>query len=130
MRSPRTHATSACAARATRGFRRRSRPLSEDWAWSCSRSKAAREAAVVLAAPADQLAALEAFGADALAELFIVSGVDFAEGEGLSAAIRPADGEKCPRCWNFRALGGNPNHPDVCERCGDALDAIGFSEEG
>ena len=89
-----------------------------------------QEAAVVLAAPADQLAALEAFGADALAELFIVSGVDFAEGEGLSAAIRPADGEKCPRCWNFRALGGNPNHPDVCERCGDALDAIGFSEEG
>ena len=89
-----------------------------------------QEAAVVLTAPADQLAALEAFGADALAELFIVSGVDFAEGEGLSAAIRPADGEKCPRCWNFRALGGNPNHPDVCERCGDALDAIGFSEEG
>ena len=89
-----------------------------------------QEAAVVLTAPADQLAALEAFGADALAELFIVSGVDFAEGEELSAAIRPADGEKCPRCWNFRALGGNPNHPDVCERCGDALDAIGFSEEG
>ncbi|OUO91444.1 isoleucine--tRNA ligase [Gordonibacter sp. An230] len=89
-----------------------------------------QEAAVVLTAPADQLATLEAFGADALAELFIVSGVDFAEGEELSAAIRPADGEKCPRCWNFRALGGNPNHPDVCERCGDALDAIGFSEEG
>ena len=48
----------------------------------------------------------------------------------LSAEVLPADGEKCPRCWNFRALGGNPNHPDVCERCGDALDAIGFSEEG
>ena len=89
-----------------------------------------QEAAVVLAAPADELAALEAFGTDALAELFIVSGVGFAEGEGLSATIRSADGEKCPRCWNFRALGGNPNHPDVCERCGDALDAIGFSEEG
>ena len=35
---------------------------------------------------------------------------------------------KCPRCWNHRALGGNANHGSVCERCGDALDAIGFAE--
>ena len=35
---------------------------------------------------------------------------------------------RCPRCWNHRELGGNAAHPSVCERCGDALDAIGFTE--
>ena len=66
-----------------------------------------------------------------LAELFIVSGVEFAaEGEDaeLSAEVLPADGEKCPRCWNYRKLCGNPRHADVCERCGDVLDAIGFPD--
>ena len=85
-----------------------------------------QEAAVTLTAPAEELAALKAFGPEALGELFIVSGVDFAQGDELSAAVRPADGEKCPRCWNYRELGGNPRHADVCERCGDVLDAIGF----
>src|SRR2546425_370986 len=28
-----------------------------------------------------------------------------------------APGEKCPRCWNIRALGQDPRHPDLCERC-------------
>ena len=88
-----------------------------------------QEAKVVLHAAPKDLARLEEFGADVLAELFIVSGVEFsAEGEGaeLSAEVLPADGEKCPRCWNYRELGGNPRHADVCERCGDVLDAIGF----
>ncbi len=87
-----------------------------------------QEAKVVLHAAPEAVAQLEAFGADVLAELFIVSGVEFAADGGaaeLSAEVLPADGEKCPRCWNYRELGGNANHPDVCERCGDALDAIG-----
>lgn len=45
------------------------------------------------------------------------------------AKLLAAQGEKCPRCWNFRELGGNANHPHVCKRCGDALDAIGFEGE-
>ena len=52
--------------------------------------------------------------------------MQFVEGDGdeITAAVTVAEGEKCPRCWNIRELGGNPDHPDVCERCGDALDAI------
>lgn len=88
-----------------------------------------QEAAVTVSAPAAELSSLKAFGSEVLAELFIVSGVDFAEGEELAAEVHTADGEKCPRCWNYRTLGGNKNHPHVCERCGDVLDAIGFTEE-
>ncbi|MBI1363181.1 MAG: isoleucine--tRNA ligase [Proteobacteria bacterium] len=31
---------------------------------------------------------------------------------------------KCPRCWQFRAdIGKHGTHPDVCIRCGDAMEA-------
>ncbi|MBP3867306.1 MAG: class I tRNA ligase family protein, partial [Eggerthellaceae bacterium] len=90
--------------------------------------KKSQEARVVVSAPAEALAALDGFGADVLEELFIVSGVEITEGEELACEVLAAEGEKCPRCWNYRVLGGNSNHPAVCERCGDALDAIGFEE--
>ena len=88
-----------------------------------------QEAAVVVTAPQATLDALAAFDAAVFEELFIVSGVTFAAGEELACEVKPAEGEKCPRCWNYRTLGGNANHPHVCERCGNALDAIGFTEE-
>jgi isoleucyl-tRNA synthetase len=32
--------------------------------------------------------------------------------------------DKCPRCWQFRAdIGQHATHPDVCTRCGDAVEA-------
>ena len=64
-----------------------------------------------------------------LAEVFVCAAVEVVSGEGFSCTVAPAKGEKCPRCWNVRELGGNANHPHVCERCGDVLDSIGFSEE-
>ena len=90
--------------------------------------KKSQEAAISVSLPADMLAVASAYDAAVFEELFIVSEVSFAEGEELACAVTPASGEKCPRCWNYRTLGGNPNHPDVCERCGDVLDAIGFTE--
>ena len=87
-----------------------------------------QEAAVVISAPADVLETIEGLGAQVFEELLIVSGVEFAAGDEVSAKVLKASGEKCPRCWNYRVLGGNANHPAVCERCGDALDAIGFEE--
>ena len=87
-----------------------------------------QEATVTVTAPKATLDAMSAYAAEVFEELFIVAHVDFVEGDELSAAIAPATGEKCPRCWNFRELGGNANHPHVCKRCGDALDAIGFTE--
>ena len=87
-----------------------------------------QEAAVRISAPADVLATVEALGAEVFEELLIVSGVEFAEGAEVAAEVLKAEGEKCPRCWNYRELGGNAAHPAVCGRCGDALDAIGFAE--
>ena len=88
-----------------------------------------QEAAVVVTAPADIVSAISGIDAAQFEELFVVSGVEFVQGDELSCEVKLAAGEKCPRCWNYRELGGNANHPHVCERCGDALDAIGFVEE-
>ncbi len=87
-----------------------------------------QEAAIAITAPAEIAAVLQAYGAAMLEELFIVATVTIAEGNELAAQVSVAEGEKCPRCWNIRKLGGNPRHPDVCERCGDALDALEAAE--
>ena len=79
-----------------------------------------------LTLPADAATALADVN---LAEVFVCAAVEVVSGEGFSCTVAPAKGEKCPRCWNVRELGGNANHPHVCERCGDVLDSIGFSEE-
>ena len=47
------------------------------------------------------------FDASVFEELFIVSGVTFAAGDELACEVKPAEGDKCPRCWNYRELGGN-----------------------
>ena len=85
-----------------------------------------QEASLTVTAPAALVATAGSFDPAVFEELFIVAKVQFVEGDGdeITAAVTVAEGEKCPRCWNIRELGGNPNHPDVCERCGDALDAI------
>ena len=84
-----------------------------------------QEAAVTVLAPPEELEALRRFEPAVYEDLLIVAEVRFAEGPELAAEVAVAPGEKCPRCWTVRALGGNPRHPEVCERCGDALDAIG-----
>jgi isoleucyl-tRNA synthetase len=84
-----------------------------------------QEAAVVLSAPADVADVLRARGSRALSELFIVASVDVVAGNELSATVAPASGEKCPRCWNFREVGTDPDHPEVCARCADVLAEIG-----
>ena len=90
-----------------------------------------QEAAVVVCAPASVVATARTFDAAVFEELFIVASVTFEEGadDEVSAAVTVAAGEKCPRCWNIRTLGGNPAHPDVCERCGNALDVLGYEAE-
>lgn len=83
-----------------------------------------QEAAVTVTAPAEVLSVCKAFAPEVFEELFIVSSVSFVEGSEVSVSVAVAEGEKCPRCWNIRELGGNPNYPDVCKRCGDVLDEI------
>ncbi|MEE0706756.1 MAG: class I tRNA ligase family protein, partial [Adlercreutzia sp.] len=90
-----------------------------------------QEAALVVTAPAGVVATASAFDPAVFEELFIVASVTFQEGpdEEVTVEVSVAEGEKCPRCWNIRTLGGNEHHPDVCERCGNALDALGFEAE-
>ncbi|MBC7267059.1 MAG: isoleucine--tRNA ligase [Coriobacteriia bacterium] len=83
-----------------------------------------QEARLVVAAPTKVREALRERGAEALAELFIVSEVEVTEGDGIAVEVLPARGEKCPRCWNHRDLGARPSHPDVCERCARALEEL------
>jgi isoleucyl-tRNA synthetase len=83
-----------------------------------------QEAHVELTAEGRTLELLEEY-ADDLAELFIVSEVDVREGEAdgdIEVAVSPADGEKCPRCWNYWV---DPSSDDeLCERCRGVVEAL------
>jgi isoleucyl-tRNA synthetase len=73
------------------------------------------------ASPADR-AVLEKHAGE-LADLFIVSGVAFADGDGVDDVdVRAHAGPRCERCWkHYDRLAIDPN--DVCERCAAALAA-------
>ena len=70
-----------------------------------TKSQAAR---VVATVPAEMYAQLTGDKAVDLAEFYIVSEVELAEGDELSVTVEPAHGEKCERCWNYRTgvIGG------------------------
>ncbi|HET6351882.1 MAG TPA: isoleucine--tRNA ligase [Coriobacteriia bacterium] len=87
-----------------------------------------QEAALTIAAPAAMLEVLQARGTEALASLFIVASVELAEaaGDEVVVTLGAPTGEKCPRCWNFRELGTDSAHPEVCGRCADVLAGQGL----
>jgi isoleucyl-tRNA synthetase len=44
------------------------------------------------------------------------------EANNLKIAVVKADGEKCPRCWNYSThIGESAEHPHICDRCVGAL---------
>lgn len=88
-----------------------------------------QEARVVITAPNEFIAVLKDTAQQTLQELFIVSGVEVVAGEELGVVVELAQGEKCPRCWNYRTLGEVEGHEDVCTRCAHVLDEIGFVAE-
>lgn len=93
------------------------------------------EAKIRLAAPAEYEEVLRAYAGD-LAAVFIVSQVELVAAgvsgsdafasqaiPGVVIEVGRAQGAKCARCWNWRPeVGENPDHPELCGRC---LDAIG-----
>ncbi len=83
-----------------------------------------QEAAVAIIAPKEVLDTLGARGERELADMFIVSDVSLFAGERLAVSIESATGEKCPRCWNYRSLGTEASHPDLCARCAGVLDSL------
>ncbi|NYF80674.1 isoleucine--tRNA ligase [Granulicella arctica] len=71
---------------------------------------------------------------DALEELFNVSKVELtpaaeANPEKINATVKPATGTKCERCWRYTDdVGEAAQYPTVCQRCAEALEAIGYTE--
>jgi isoleucyl-tRNA synthetase len=44
------------------------------------------------------------------------------EANNLKIAVVKADGDKCPRCWNYSThIGESVEHPHICDRCVSAL---------
>ena len=85
--------------------------------------KTSQAARAALTMPVDALEELERTGID-LAEPLVCSAVTVAAGDEFSAAVTHAEGERCPRCWNWRELGDD----GLCCRCHDAVE--GASEQG
>jgi isoleucyl-tRNA synthetase len=47
------------------------------------------------------------------------------EVEGASVVFHHAEGDKCARCWMILPeVGSHPKHPDLCNRCSAAVDAL------
>ncbi|TVR95404.1 MAG: isoleucine--tRNA ligase [Rhodospirillales bacterium] len=70
-----------------------------------------------------------------LAELFITSGAAFTDAPappdafslpdvpGVAVEVAPAPGSKCQRCWKvLEEVGRRRDHPDICQRCADAVE--------
>jgi isoleucyl-tRNA synthetase len=78
------------------------------------------EAVVAVRAEGDTLARLRASAAE-LPALFIVSGVELAEG-APEVTVARAPGVKCERCWIYATdVGAAPAHPTLCGKCATAL---------
>ena len=91
------------------------------------------EAKVSILSPDGLTSLIEGF-MPILREVFIVSQVEMSgvdgrkivleseDTKGLKIGIDRAEGRKCERCWNYSPrVGEFKEHPDVCERCIEAL---------
>jgi isoleucyl-tRNA synthetase len=91
------------------------------------------------AAPRVFVSAADAAALDGLdlAELAIVSDLELLVAEppagafamadvpGAGVVPRPAEGDKCARCWRvLPEVGEDPGAPDLCRRCSDAVGAL------
>ena len=89
----------------------------------------ALEAQVRITAPPAQQLVLQRY-VGSLKELFNVSQVKVEPGESFAVDTLAADGVKCGRCWNYRMdTGFYGPWPDVCGRCADALETMGYSRQ-
>jgi isoleucyl-tRNA synthetase len=89
------------------------------------------EAALRLVVAKPLYVKLEALG-DNLREALVVSQLDLAEAPGsqdddeiVTFELRRAGGEKCLRCWKYRRLGVDPQHPAICADCAQVVRGLG-----
>ncbi|HTX60082.1 MAG TPA: class I tRNA ligase family protein, partial [Verrucomicrobiae bacterium] len=87
------------------------------------------EARARIVAPPTLHARLLGLG-DELREAMVVSQLELEmapreEGGGVAAVeLTPALGEKCARCWKYRRLGDDPEHPSICAECAQVVRAL------
>ena len=91
-----------------------------------------QEARLRVSASEADASALHSLSKADLCELFIVAEVEIdadaaVEDGAPSVTVEKTLLPRCPRCWNHRELGGSKLHEDVCARCGDVLDAMGYT---
>ncbi len=86
-----------------------------------------QQATVVLRASGETLELLREYEGK-LAELLIVSDAAVEAGEApedavVDCEVEAADGEKCPRCWNYWIEADSGD--EVCPRCAEVLEGLG-----
>ncbi|MFZ0575793.1 MAG: zinc finger domain-containing protein, partial [Candidatus Cybelea sp.] len=81
------------------------------------------EAQVRLTVPPAFYKRLLALG-DNLREALVVSQLTLISGDPEAFELLPADGAKCVRCWKYRELGEDPEHPDICADCTRVVRAL------
>ena len=67
--------------------------------------------------------------ADLLKEICMVSGLEISENRrnqdeevAIGVEVKPADGKKCERCWQYSpTVGEDIEHPTICHECSEAL---------
>ncbi len=90
------------------------------------------EAKIILYTEDDGLESFIRENIDLFPPLFKVSQAEVADSRGeemeksqdlpLEVSIKKADGQKCPRCWNFsEKVGSSKEFPELCERCSSVM---------
>ena len=83
------------------------------------------QAEVKLSAPDAIYEALAALG-DELRFVMLVSKIELAQGDELSANVAPSAQQKCERCWHYvESVGTVAAHPTLCARCVENIDGKG-----
>jgi isoleucyl-tRNA synthetase len=54
-------------------------------------------------------------------EFFIVSQLEIQTGPQIHVQVHKAEGEKCPRCWNYATLVDTDGYGPLCPKCNGAL---------
>ena len=81
------------------------------------------EASLQLRLPEKETKALGKLSQAQLREFFIVSDVQWTESQKTTSVfVQKAQGEKCPRCWNYGTLTETHRYGKICEKCKGVLE--------
>ncbi|MBV8638714.1 MAG: class I tRNA ligase family protein, partial [Candidatus Eremiobacteraeota bacterium] len=85
------------------------------------------ETSATVGVPERFVSALTKLG-DNLREALVVSQVNGIESIGddgrIDVRLEAAHGEKCRRCWKYRKIGGDQEHPSICQDCAKVVRSL------